>query len=140
MAFLTGIAEGLANHRPFAAIEEDSLFMKALSFIPIVGVFASLTQELSLKGKIEIETDPNRTIRLVNVKNNYISAGTVRNFLNTALLVAAIALDIFQGWIWVIYTALFAGLAARDIYRFVNNSRAIDLLRSTGVKEGMWIS
>ena len=124
------------------AIEENSTFLKAISCIPMIGIFPSMFQEISLADKINRTADVPRLVELINIKNQYKIANAVRNLLTAALTVTGIALNLFSGFfaLAAVLTCLHIGLAAIHIYRVNQNNKVVNELQTTGLRPGMLIT
>lgn len=77
-------------------IAEDSLLRKIIACIPLLGIISSVKNELSLKGAINENKDPQRIIRRIEVKNHYKIASIMRELLTLALVVAIVASGILS--------------------------------------------
>lgn len=145
-----GLGIPASNPQPIV-IEENSLLMKALSYVPLIGFISSLIQERSLANKIFITAEAPRLVELINVKNQYKIANAVRNLLTAALIVAGIAFGIFSGPLafgiigspllsGTISTILLTGVAGLNVYKIHQNNAVINELQSTGVRLGMIVA
>jgi hypothetical protein len=141
MSATTGIYGASGNVSSFA-IAEDSIFLKAISCIPIAGAICSLFQEISLSNRITQTADVPRLIELINLKNQYKTINAARNLLTAALNVTGIALGIIGGTFafGAAITLVHVALAGLNIHQINQNNKAINELQTTGVKVGMQIS
>jgi hypothetical protein len=129
-------------------IEENSLLTKALSYIPLIGIIPSVIQQNSLANKISSTRESPKLIELINVKNQYKIASTVRILLTAALIIVGIAFGILSGPLafgmigspllsGTISTILLTGVVGFNIYGIHQNNKFINELRSTGFREGV---
>ncbi|HSX11408.1 MAG TPA: hypothetical protein VLF94_06825 [Chlamydiales bacterium] len=117
-------------------IAEDSIGMKALCCLPLVGSIVTVFQEKSLAKQLEGTADPVRVVELIEVKNDYKKAAVVGDVATVALLVAGIALGVIGHVIFSIIIGLRVISAAIRIFDIHKNNVAIDEVRSTGVAVG----
>jgi hypothetical protein len=127
-------------------LAEDSVGWKILSYIPFFGALPSAIQQASLVCKIEKETEIQRIVELIEVKNSYKLGDAVRSLLNAVFCVVAVASGILGAGLYgfhflgpsllVGYFLLYAGVQA---YGISHNSKIIKDLSSVGIKLGMQI-
>lgn len=133
---------GISSSKPQSiVIEENSLLMKVISYIPLIGIIPAFIQEVSLANKIfnTSATEVPRVIELINIKNQYKIASAVRNLLTAALIVAGTAFGILGGALVssAVPTVTLIGLAGLHIYKMSQNNKLITELQSTGFRRGM---
>lgn len=120
-------------------IEENSAFLKAVSCIPLIGMWPSALAERSLNTKLQNETSAPRLIELIQVKNDYKKANGIRNLLSLALVIGGLALGIMSKGVAVFSGIFFAGIAAFNAHRATRNVEVIQELQSSGFRPGMTV-
>lgn len=128
-------------HISTLAIKEDSILLKAISCIPVVGVVFSLFQETSIADKITQTSDPTRAIELINLKNQYKIANVVRNLFTAALIATGIALGILSGSFafGAVLISAHVGMAGINICQIHQNNQVVNELQTTGFRMGMQV-
>jgi hypothetical protein len=86
----------LSSHRGFPrpepfSIEEDSVILRAVACVPIIGTVVSLRIETSLNEKMKIEKNESTVIELLEIKNQYKVANMIRNLITIAVVVSLLA-------------------------------------------------
>ena len=106
-----------------SAIPENSLFLKAISYAPILGIIPQLFAELSIGNRISTEEEHLRMIELIEIKSDYKIAGIMRSLIECAMIVACVALGFF-GTIMLILACVLLGAACLN-YAFLYYNRFI---------------
>jgi hypothetical protein len=141
-AAAAGVGRGAPAIR--SVIPEDSFAWRVASYIPIVGVFTSLVQQVYLLEKLSVATDAQRAIELVEEKNRYKVADIVRNALTALALVAAAGAFVAAGSLGMgvlmgVLGATNLGLGAYCAYQIHQNTQVIEEWRATGLRRDMEI-
>ena len=105
-------------------IEEDNVIFKALTCVPVVGVFVSLFQQNDLSQQMRSTNDQNRLIQLIEVTNDYKIASIVRDVILLAMIVASFATGIFSP-LGLITAALFITLIVFQVKQIHHNDQMI---------------
>ncbi len=117
---------------------EDSLILKALTCVPIVGTIATLIIENSLLNKIMESSSPflsdysdcsKQRIELIELKNNYKKCAIVRDAISVALVIAAVAAGILMPP-FLLCALTFGILVGYNIYRIHQNDEAVTTIKN----------
>jgi hypothetical protein len=108
---------------------ENSIFFRTIAFIPLVGIFPSLIQEISLIKKIYKTEDNVERIKLINLNNQYKFANAISSIITAALVVKGIALGIFGGTLGVFLAAPNIILAGVKLYKIYKNFQIVSYLK-----------
>ena len=117
---------------------EDSLFLKALVCVPIVGSIASLIIENSLLNRIAEPPSPflsdssdfsKQRIELIELKNSYKKCAIARDVISAALVIAGIASCILPP-LFLVCGLMFGMLVGYNIYRIHQNDDAINTIKN----------
>lgn len=133
------IAAGAAANVPFQ-IKEDSIVLKVLTCVPIIGIFVSQSCYTSLKTKLLQKVTVPHMIELVRVRLDFQAIDVVRNILSVVLLVELIARGVFSAGLLVLAVpgiVIFALLALGHIVECHKNYKIFSELQTTGHRAGM---
>lgn len=122
------------------AIPEDTKWRKFLACIPLVGVAFSLINQRSLMKKINECQDPEWTIKLINVKNDFKCASMIEELLSTAIIITSVAVAFFNPiGAAIAVTVGLAGVSAFAInaYMIHSNRQLIKELKSAAMGDDL---
>jgi hypothetical protein len=139
------VGAGAAPAIPFT-IPEDSIFRKAVTCIPFLGVAFQIANDLSIQNKCFTYThsgtpiDNNRLIYMLNVKNHFNVAFLVQTILTIACMAAVVALGIFGSYMAIpaiLLGGLFGGIAGLCILDIYQQRKIVTYLQVNGYQSGM---
>lgn len=108
-------------------IPEDSIYRKLLACIPIIGAISTFFNERSLSAKIMCSYDPDRIVRLINVKNDYKIASIIRELLSLTTIVTRVALSHLSLSVGIGTGIALIGCIAFHAYGIYKNKQITDL-------------
>ncbi len=113
-------------------IEKDTACWKTLSTLPFVGLLPYFICNFELVQEIEKETNPARVIRLIEVKNHFITASMISSLLALVLVVVGVAAGILTGGIpFMIALPIATGLVIGiSLHRIIHNRDVIEAIRN----------
>ena len=116
------------------SLPHDSLFYKALycipkalSCIPIVGIFPEMICEVAIKRSIARTTDVPKLVKLIELKNDYNKCSMIRNIISAVTP------------IFGVFCIVFGALAILDYFSINNNQRVIAELVTKGYKPDLYV-
>lgn len=115
---------------PISVIPENSIILKAISCVPIVGILAQLFSELSIVARIEGQNIP-RLIELIDIKNDYKIAGIIRTSVECALAIACMVFEIFE--ISIILPLVSCACIFLHVYNLTHNQAIIAQIQNQGM-------
>lgn len=115
-------------------IPSDQMCKKIRAGIPFLGFIQAYLSERALARAIEVEFNPERLIRLIEVKNEFKVATIINGLLSIALMVGLVAAGILTGGIAF---NIVAPLSAAFIFSFglhqiLYNQNVIEDIKLTG--------
>jgi hypothetical protein len=119
------------------AIEENCIFFKAMSFVPVIGAIFSWCIEASLDNKLSQPKYAAHFFELIELKNQYKAIHAIRNTIEVALIITCIAVGLISGFAAcpAVLAALFLiGRLATKICQIRNNKELVEKMQSTGMR------
>lgn len=124
---------------------EDSLALKALSAVPLIGFLplSYVLETLHLKFiSLDRNMDKEKAIKLIQIKNDYLLADGIRNLLTVVLLVARIAFGAVSVF-WIVCFGALAGLHLGSAFtnsdKLKHNKKAIEEIQEQGLRPGLTV-